>query len=90
MRRRRTVNVLGMSFLDVMFCGFGSVILLVMLMHGETVRQREPVRADLRAEVGRLERAVADGDRRVAGLERSLEEAGAARERPGVPRRLPR
>ena len=43
MRRRRSVSLLGMSFLDVMFCGFGSVILLVMLMHGETVRQREPV-----------------------------------------------
>jgi hypothetical protein len=67
-----------MSFLDVMFCGFGSVILLVMLMHGETVRQREPVRADLRAQVERLERALGEGERRVAGLDRALEETSAA------------
>ena len=32
MRRRRIVNPFGMSFLDVMFCGFGSVVLLVMIV----------------------------------------------------------
>lgn len=62
MKRRREVSVFGLSFLDVMFCGFGSVILLVMIINSETLAQRREVHQDLRGEVKRLEREVRVGE----------------------------
>jgi len=38
-----------------MFCGFGSVILLVMIINSETLAQRKEVHQDLRGAVLRLE-----------------------------------
>ena len=61
MKRRRTVNPFGMSFLDVMFCGFGSVVLLVMIVNANAITQREALHKDLRGEVDRLEREVLSG-----------------------------
>lgn len=42
-----------MSFLDVMFCGFGAVVLLVMILNGEVLKKREHQFEDLRAELAR-------------------------------------
>ena len=61
MKRRRTVNPFGMSFLDVMFCGFGSVVLLVMIVNANAITKREELHKDLRGEVDRLEREVLSG-----------------------------
>ena len=61
MKRRRTVNPFGMSFLDVMFCGFGSVVLLVMIVNANAITEREELYDDLRGEVDRLEREVLTG-----------------------------
>ena len=86
MKRRRSVSVFGMSFLDVMFCGFGSVVLLVMLLNGQAIAQRERVHEDLRGEVNRLERELLAAERQAglsgAALERArraLDEARDAR-----------
>ncbi len=73
MRKRRAVNVFGLSFLDVMFCGFGSVILLVMIVNSQALATRERVQEDLRGEVRRLEREALQGERRVLALRASLE-----------------
>ena len=61
MKRRRTINPFGMSFLDVMFCGFGSVVLLVMIVNANAITKREELHKDLRGEVDRLERVVLSG-----------------------------
>ena len=61
MKRRRTVNPFGMSFLDVMFCGFGAVVLLVMIVNTNAITKREELYDDLRGEVDRLEREVLTG-----------------------------
>jgi hypothetical protein len=61
MKRRRVVNPFGMSFLDVMFCGFGSVVLLVMIVNANAITRREELHKDLRGEVDRLEREVLSG-----------------------------
>ncbi len=37
-----------------MFCGFGAVVLLVMLLHGETLQRREEKQQDLKAELARV------------------------------------
>lgn len=74
MRKRRGISVFGLSFLDVMFCGFGSVILLVMIVNSQAVATRERVHEDLRSEVRRLERDVLQGESQVLALRTALEQ----------------
>jgi Mg-chelatase subunit ChlD len=54
--KRRPISPFSLSFLDIMFCGFGAVVLLVLILNHDTVRTRETVFADLRAEAVDLER----------------------------------
>jgi hypothetical protein len=54
MKKRRSDNVFSMSFLDVMCCGFGAVVLLVMLLNGQTLQKRAENQKEMRAELGRL------------------------------------
>lgn len=74
MRRRRFANPLGMSFLDVMFCGFGSVVLLVMIVNANAITKREELHDDLRGEVDRLEREVRTGKKFLVELRVAIEE----------------
>ena len=53
--KRRPVSPFSLSFLDIMFCGFGAVVLLVLIMNHTTVDARNEVFADLRSEVVRME-----------------------------------
>jgi hypothetical protein len=73
--KRRPVNIIGLSFLDVMFCGFGSVILLVMIVNADTITRRKEVHDDRRGEVVRLERQVLEGERYLLELKNSLQES---------------
>ncbi len=72
--KRRPVNVIGLSFLDVMFCGFGSVILLVMIVNADTITRRNEVHEDRRGEVVRLERQVLEGEKYLVELKNALQE----------------
>ena len=54
MKKQRSNNVFSLSFLDVMCCGFGAVILLVMLLNGKTLQKREEAQKNLKAEVERV------------------------------------
>lgn len=80
MKRRRTVNPFGMSFLDVMFCGFGSVVLLVMIVNANAITKREELHEDLRGEVDRLEREVLAGERYLVELRAVINELDENRE----------
>lgn len=73
--KRRPLNIIGLSFLDVMFCGFGSVILLVMLVNADTITQRNEVHDDRRGEVVRLERQVLEGERYLVELKNALQQS---------------
>ena len=55
-----------------MFCGFGSVILLVMIINSHTVSVRQEVHDDRRGEVVRLERQVLEGERFKVELRNAL------------------
>ena len=58
---RRKVNPLSLSFLDVMFCGFGAVILIFLILdHASTVSDVETT-PDLQAEINLLEEEVLEG-----------------------------
>lgn len=50
---KRTVTPISLAFLDIMFCGFGAVVLLVMILNGDVLRKREQHSQDLRAELDR-------------------------------------
>ena len=54
-KNRRSTTQFNLSFLDVMCCGFGAVVLLVMLLNGDMVATRKELVTDLRSEVMRLE-----------------------------------
>jgi hypothetical protein len=55
-----------------MCCGFGAVVLLVMLLNGDMLTARRAVVADLRSEVVRLEREVAAGQEHLVTLQNSM------------------
>jgi TolA-binding protein len=52
-RPRRTNEAGLISFLDVVCCGFGAIILLVVILNANVVRERAAQTADLRAELQR-------------------------------------
>jgi hypothetical protein len=54
MKKRRTDSAFSLSFLDVMCCGFGAVVLLVMLLNGQTLQKRAETHKDLQAELDRV------------------------------------
>ncbi len=77
--KRRPVSPFSLSFLDIMFCGFGAVVLLVLILNHDTVRSRETVFADLRAEAVDLERQAIRARETLAADRAALQAAGEAR-----------
>ncbi len=71
--KRRSVSPFSLSFLDIMFCGFGAVVLLVLILNTDTVRARNETFADLRSEVVRLEQEVIVGDENLVQARNSLD-----------------
>ena len=72
MRRRKSLSPFNLSFLDIMFCGFGAVVLLVLLINADTRRARKEHHEDLRAEVMRQELEVKAGQEHLVVLKNSL------------------
>lgn len=77
--KRRPISPFSLSFLDIMFCGFGAVVLLVLILDHDTVRTRETVFADLRAAAVERQRQALDARDRLAADREALQAAGAAR-----------
>jgi len=53
-KTRRAITPFNLSFLDIMFCGFGAVVLLVLILNADTVRTRQQHHLDLQSQVTRL------------------------------------
>ena len=60
-----------------MCCGFGAVVLLVMLLNGDMLTTRKEIVADLRSEVVRLQREVDAGQEFLVTLQNSMIETEA-------------
>ena len=73
--KRRPVTPFSLSFLDIMFCGFGAVVLLVLILNTDTVKARNQVFSDLRAEAVMLEQQVLVGEENLVRMRNSLESA---------------
>jgi len=74
MRRRKSLSPFNLSFLDIMFCGFGAVVLLVLVINADTRRARKEQHEDLRAEVMRQELEVRAGREHLVVLKNSFRE----------------
>ncbi|NBB80655.1 MAG: hypothetical protein GVY36_14625 [Verrucomicrobia bacterium] len=73
-RKRKSLEVFGLSFLDCICCGFGGVILLYVMTTMEDGETREGVVSPARAEVNRIEQRLEDGERMLAEIRNSLED----------------
>jgi hypothetical protein len=62
-----------------MCCGFGAVVLLVMLLHGDLLANRKESAADLQSQADRLERQVRVGREHLVSLQNSLEKTDRER-----------
>jgi len=70
--RRRDIEIFSLSFLDVICCGFGAIILLFVLSKFAEPRIIEEVRQDLQAEIIRLEEELVEIRGETAVLDREL------------------
>jgi hypothetical protein len=74
---RRRVEVFSLSFLDVICCGFGAVILLFSVISARQGIERTANTESLAAEVARLEEEVIIGARNLVQLQNALEKTDA-------------
>ncbi len=74
MARRRSFNIISMSFLDCICCGFGAVILLFVIINARSAADRSHQVLDLRGEVSRLEFEVLKGQKNRVRIRNALDE----------------
>jgi hypothetical protein len=75
--RRKKLNVFSLSFLDIITCGLGAIILLFVLVNAKSAARRDTVTSDLRAETNRIENQVLEEKKNLIQLRNVLEETRA-------------
>ena len=71
---RRKTQTFSMSFLDVISCGFGAVVLFYTIISAQSGLNRIKASADLSSESHRLEQEVLEGYAHLAELRNALAE----------------
>jgi len=74
MARRRETNIFSLSFLDVMSCGFGAVVLIFLIINHATQVETKVINQDLLSEIRLLDYQVQNGERDLFELREELEE----------------
>ena len=72
--KRKPVNVINLSFLDAMTCGFGAVILFFMIINATMDRRRDAILFKEAGETDRIELKVLAGRRNLVKLQNDLTE----------------
>lgn len=85
---RRKTEVFSLSFLDVIACGFGAIVLFYTILSAQAGMQRERRNDDLQAEVDKLEERVLDGYKNLVVLRNSLEGTDEAVPAEGLANRI--
>jgi len=80
-RLRREVGAAGLSFLDCICCGFGAVILLLVIVKVHDPIFTEEQRVELISMIARLEAQIVDVEQDTASLESELVETQSEAER---------
>jgi len=70
---RRKIEVFSLSFLDVIACGFGAIVLFYTILSAQAGVQRQDRNDDIQAEVNRLEEEVLEGYKNLVVLRNSLD-----------------
>ena len=73
MARRRRFDVFSLSFLDVMSCGFGAVVLIFLIINHATEVEFENVNQDLLSEIRKLDYEVENGELNLAEIRQRIE-----------------
>lgn len=73
MAKRRETNIFSLSFLDVMSCGFGAVVLIFLIINHATREETKVVNQDLLAEIRLLDYQVQNGEQDLFELREELE-----------------
>lgn len=74
MRSKRRLSVFSLSFLDVMSCGFGAVVLIFLIINHDTEENAKVVNKDLLAEIRLLDYQVQNGEEDLFELKERLED----------------
>jgi hypothetical protein len=72
--KRKPINIFSLSFLDIITCGLGAIILLFVLINAKSAAQRNTVTSDLRGETDRLATEVLDGEKNLIELRNAAEQ----------------
>ena len=70
---RKKLNVFSLSFLDIITCGLGAIILLFVLVNAKSAVQLDTITADLRAETNLIENQVLDEKKNLIQIRNVLE-----------------
>ena len=71
-RKKRSNIAFNLSFLDIMSCGFGAVVLVFLIIDHSVKVQSKTINADLLSEVDFLEQEVSDGQAGLVQLKNTL------------------
>ncbi len=74
MARKRKASTFNLSFLDIMSCGFGAVVLVFLIIDHAIVAETEELNADLMSEANLLEEEVLEGKEGLVKLRNTLSE----------------
>jgi hypothetical protein len=72
-RRKRQATTFNLSFLDIMSCGFGAVVLVFLIIDHSIEIQIKSVNAEVLAEVEMLEDDIAEGEAGLVAIRNSIE-----------------
>ena len=72
--KRKKLNVFSLSFLDIITCGLGAIILLFVLINAKSAAQRDTVMSDLHGETDRIAAEVLDGKKNLIERRNDLEQ----------------
>ena len=71
---RRRVSPLSLAFLDVMFCGFGAVILIFLILYHATNQTNSIVDPTISAEIKKLENEVLEGQEGLLDIRNTVDD----------------
>jgi hypothetical protein len=74
-RRKRQASTFNLSFLDIMSCGFGAVVLVFLIIDHSLEIEIQTVNAEVLAEVNLLDEDIREGEAGLVRLRNALDEA---------------
>jgi F0F1-type ATP synthase membrane subunit b/b' len=72
--KRKKLNVFSLSFLDIITCGLGAIILLFVLINAKSAARRDTVTSELHSEADRIATEVLEGKKNLIELRNVLEQ----------------